>query len=70
MDTQVVWNVMLELVIIMVIGYGLSCFKLLDKAFSDKLSWLVVKARISIPAASTVFLLISNSFVRGLTASL
>lgn len=47
MDTQVVWNVMLELVIIMVIGYGLSCFKLLDKAFSDKMSWLVVN--ISMP---------------------
>ena len=47
MDTQIVWNVMLELVIIMVIGYGLAFFKLLDKSFSDKLSWLVVN--ISMP---------------------
>lgn len=47
MDTQVVWNVMLELVIIMIIGYGLALFKLLDKSFSEKLSWLVVN--ISMP---------------------
>lgn len=47
MSTEVVWNVMLELVIIMILGYCLAKFKLLDKTFSDKLSWLVVN--ISMP---------------------
>lgn len=47
MNTQVVWNVMLELVIIMALGYGLAFFGFLDKRFSDKLSWLVIN--ISMP---------------------
>ena len=47
MNTQVVWNMMLELVIIMALGYGLAFFGFLDKRFSDKLSWLVVN--ISMP---------------------
>lgn len=42
MSTQVVLNVMLELLGIISIGYFLAKMKLLDKDFSDKLSFLVV----------------------------
>lgn len=55
MSIQVVFNVMLELFIIMVLGYIFARKKFLDKNTSDKLSWLIVNVSLPMMIIASVF---------------
>ncbi|MGN0367423.1 MAG: AEC family transporter [Wujia sp.] len=55
MSVEVVLNVMLELFIIMAIGYTLAKLGCLDKTTSDKLSWMVVNLSMPLLIIASVF---------------